>query len=173
MNLLEQEFPLQPPFPQAPHWSENFCLASFDPRSGVGLWLHLGRWRKDINLWRETVVVHFPDGTTVAHRAIGRANAAPDGPGGPNFAIRVLEGGHRLRYTFEGGARRLKSELLRHGPLPDGPKDIVRFDVTFDSNAEIWDLHKVEKKGISRQRTHRTDGPCWRHHRSGQRAHSL
>lgn len=143
MNLIEQETPLAPPFPELPHWSENFCLAGHDPASGIGFWLHLGRWRKDLTLWRETVVINLPDGTVLAHKAYGNALTADDGPGGPCYSIRVVRSGHELRYRFDGAVRRVAAASLRSGLLADGPKDRLSFELKFDSNADIWDLPKV------------------------------
>jgi hypothetical protein len=142
VNLIGQEHPLKPPFPDMPHWSENFCLAVFDPGCGVGLWLHLGRWRKDINLWRETVVVNWPDGTVSAQRGFGNGLTCADGPGGPNFAVRVLEPGRRFSYSYLGGVRRLPSATLREGLQGDGPRQRLAFSLDFESSAEIWDMHK-------------------------------
>ena len=76
------DYPWQGAFPDTPNWSENFLLAGDDPKAGVGFWLHLGRWRKDLRMFRETTIVRLPDGTTVGNRAIGNGRAARDGPGG-------------------------------------------------------------------------------------------
>lgn len=50
MSLLTRETQLDAPVLNIPNWSENFCLSSFDATSGVGLWLHMGRWRHDLTL---------------------------------------------------------------------------------------------------------------------------
>lgn len=143
MDLLQQERPLKPPFPDAAHWSENYCLSGFDTASGVGFWLHMGRWRKDLTLWRETLVVLLPDGTTLAHRNVGNALTTDDGPGGGNFQIRVLEDGRALAYHYHGAMRRLTQENMRAGVCRDGARERVAIELRFQSDAEIWDLHKV------------------------------
>jgi len=146
MNLLENETPLQPPFPDLPHWSENYCLASFDPSSGVGFWLHLGRWRKDLALWRESIVLYMPDGSVVAHRSYGNALTRANGPGGANYAIRIAEPRRKLTYQFDGAAHRVQPAVMRAGLLADGPSEHLKFDLAFESGADIWDLHKVGRK---------------------------
>jgi hypothetical protein len=143
MDLLKQETPLAPPFPTLPHWSENFCLSSFDPALGIGLWLHLGRWRKDLTMWRETVVVTWPDGTVSGYRAYGNARATADNPGGPNYAVHVPEPGRRLTYSFLGGVQRVPSDSMKSGLQIDGPRHRLAFELEFTSEADIWDLHKV------------------------------
>jgi hypothetical protein len=143
VNLIEHEAPLKPPFPDVAHWSENFCLAGHDPKSEIGFWLHLGRWRKDLTQWRETIVINMPDGTVVAHRSYGNALTSEEGPGGTNYCIRIIEGGRKLSYRFEGAARHVPAASLRSGLLVDGPQERLSFDLVFESTADIWDLHKV------------------------------
>lgn len=143
MSLLSRETQLDAPILDIPNWSENFCLSSFDPGSGVGLWLHMGRWRKDLNYWRETIIVMLPDGTVAAHRGFGNALTRPDGPGGPHFAIRIVEPGKRLDYHFSSGVRRVPAADLSKDLLADGPRERLSFKLSFSSGLPIWDLHKV------------------------------
>jgi hypothetical protein len=143
MQVPVVETPWQGKFPDLPNWSENYCLAAFDPKCGVGIWLHMGRWRKDLTLWREIVTIRLPDGRVVAHRAIGNARAAADGPGGPAYAIRVVESGQRLTYHFVAGARVVPALEMRAGLIGEGVREPVSFELAFDSKADIWDLHKV------------------------------
>lgn len=143
MSLIEQETQLAAPVRDIPNWSENFCLASFDPQSGVGFWFHLGRWHRELTLWRETVVIMLPDGGVLGHRAYGNGLTSPQGPGGANFAVRIVEPGRRLTYHFLGGVHRVPAAVLREGLLQHGPSQRLKFDLAFESNARIWDLHKV------------------------------
>lgn len=142
MSLIAQEHPLKPPFPAIPHWSENFCLAAHDSVSGIGLWLHLGRWRKDLSIWRETVVVNWPDGRVSAQRGFGNALTCDDGPGGPNFAVRVIEPGRRFAYSYLGGVLRVESDAMRDGLQGDGARQRLVFALEFESDADIWDMHR-------------------------------
>jgi hypothetical protein len=143
MQVPVIETPWNTTFPDLPNWSENYCLAGYDPKCGVGMWLHMGRWRKDLTMWRELVVLRLPDGRVVAHKAIGNARAAEDGPGGPHYAIRIIEPGHKLSYSFHGGARVLPAAEMRPGLVGQGPCEPVHFELTFESNGDIWDLQKV------------------------------
>lgn len=146
MNLIAQEHPLKPPFPDLPHWSENFCLAAYDPACGVGLWLHLGRWRKDLNLWRETVVVNWPDGTVSAQRGFGNVLTCEDGPGGSNLAVRVIVPGRQFSYAYLGGALRVSSGAMREGLQRDGVRQRLEIALEFESDAGIWDMHREAAK---------------------------
>ena len=142
MNLATHETPIQPPFPEIPLWSENFAIAGFDSASKVGLWLHLGRWRHDIRIWRELVVIMLPDGTVIAHRGFGDSCASADGPGAGNLAFRVLEPQRRLAYHFSGAARRVAYDELAVNVLQDGPRVRLQFDLLFQSDLPLWDLSK-------------------------------
>jgi hypothetical protein len=137
------DYPWQGPFPETPNWSENFLLAGQDPKAGVGFWMHCGRWRKDLTMFRETVVVRFPDGTVAASRAIGNANSADDGPGGPHYAIRIVEPGAKLTYHYNGGIRRVPAKDMKTALVAEGPRTPMTIELTFESNADVWDLHKV------------------------------
>jgi len=143
MQVPVVETPWQGKFPDLPNWSENYCLAAFDPGCGVGLWLHMGRWRKDLTMWREIVTIRLPDGNVVAHRAIGHARATRDGPGGPGYGIRVVESGRKLAYSFGAGSRVVPAAEMRQGLVGEGVREPVSFELTFESSADIWDLHKV------------------------------
>lgn len=146
MDLTMQEHQLQAPYPDLPHWSENFCLSAYDPVCGVGLWLHLGRWRHDLDQWRETVVINWPDGTVSAQRNFGNALTSPEGPGGPNFAVRIVEKGRRLAYSYLGGVRRVLPPEMQCGVQADGPRQRLKFALEFESDAGIWDMHKEGAK---------------------------
>jgi hypothetical protein len=143
MQVPVQEYPWKAPFPDTPNWSENFLLAGDDPGAGIGFWLHIGRWRHDLSMFRESVIVRLPDGTVVAHRAIGDTRSAPEGPGGPNYAIRVVEPGRKLTYSFSGGVRVLPAGIMREGLVGEGRRVPMRYELTFESDADIWDLNKV------------------------------
>jgi hypothetical protein len=129
--------------PAIDDWSENFCLAGYDPACGVDLFIHIGRWRKDVGIWRETVAVALPDGTVAVHRAIGAANAAPDGPGGPSLKVRIIENHQRLTWEFDGAARVVETAELRTNLPSDGPKERVSFNLDFDAVAPLWDIGKA------------------------------
>jgi hypothetical protein len=143
MDVPVIETPWEGPFPSVANWSENFLLAGEDPKAGVGFWLHVGRWRKDLTMFRETVLVRLPDDTVVANRGIGNSCSDKMGPGGPYYAIRVIEPGHKLTYSFSGGVRRVPAQSMRDGLVTDGPRTPMKYELTFQSNAGIWDLHKV------------------------------
>lgn len=143
MSLADDDRPHRKPLPTETWWTENYCYSGFDPRSGVGLWLHTGRWLVDPDIWRELIVIRLPDGTVAAHRAYGNATMSEDGPGGPNFVMRVVEQGRRHALRFEGAIRRVQASVLAGQLLPDGPVQRLKMDLTFESDMAVWDMHSV------------------------------
>jgi hypothetical protein len=129
--------------PAVDSWTENFALAGFDPRSGIDIFLHIGRWLKNTAMWRELVTIALPDGSVIAHRGIGNARADVLGPGGANLSVRVLKPYRRLSWSFAGAARRVQSEELLNGILTQGPMENVEFDLEFASPLPVWDLGHV------------------------------
>ena len=125
MQVPVIETPWEGKFPDLPNWSENYCLAAFDPKCGVGIWLHMGRWRKDLTLWREIVTIRLPDGSVVAHRAIGNSRAAKDGPGGAQYGIRVVESRTQAHVQLRSRARVLPAAEMRKGLVGEGPRQPV------------------------------------------------
>ena len=126
--------------PDTPNWAENFCLAGYDPGSGIDVYLHIGRWRKDRRLWRELVAIRLPDDTVIAHRAIGNGRAEDRSPGGPNMRVRILEPGRHFEWDFLGGARRVPADCLRDNILDDGPLSRVQFTFDYVADLPAWDL---------------------------------
>lgn len=159
VNEIMEDTPIAE-VPDIANWSENFALAVFDPIRNIHVFCHIGRWRKDMSLWRENVIIALPDGTTVFHRAIGNARASIKGPGGPCFAMQVEENFKTLRWSFLGGAIRVPAEVAQNSLPFDGPLERLEFDLVFHSDEEIWDIDLpawVANKEV-------TDGPIVRGH---------
>jgi hypothetical protein len=138
-----EEYPLANFREEPINWSENFALAGYDPGSGVGIFLHIGRWRKDPSLWRELITIGLPGGKVATHRAIGNANATQYGPGGPCYAVKVVEPGLSLSYNFLGTTRIVDSAELAKGLVTEGPHERLEFTLAFNSTYPVWDISNV------------------------------
>jgi hypothetical protein len=141
LSLEAQEFPAAVPLDQ-PDWNESYLLAGFDGAAGVGFWMHVARWRRDLGLWREVFTVALPDGTVLAHRGVGNALAGENGPGATNYAVRVEEPGRRLTYTYRGGVHRVPATDLAQGLLINGYMTPLELDLVFEATTPVWDLHQ-------------------------------
>lgn len=58
--------------PDIRNWSETRWLGTWNPDAGVGLYLHAGRFRHDIDLWWAQTVVYLPGGKVAVDRSWGR-----------------------------------------------------------------------------------------------------
>ncbi|HET8613767.1 MAG TPA: hypothetical protein VFL92_13470 [Sphingomonas sp.] len=135
-----EEYPIAK-IPDTAHWSENFAYACFDAQTNIGLFCHIGRWRRDPNLWREVVTVALPDRTVLVHRAIGNALATQSGPGGSNLAIGISEPGPRFALRFLGGVRRIEENALTDEPLlRDGPHYRLELAIDYAGITPVWDI---------------------------------
>ncbi|HKT73853.1 MAG TPA: hypothetical protein VJQ47_13260 [Steroidobacteraceae bacterium] len=132
-------------WPDVPNWSENYALSGYDRKTGVDVFLALGRWRQDLSLWREMITIALPDQTVLAHRAVGNARARGKNPGGPNLALEILEDGRRQRWSFLGGMRRVPAERLKRDLLDQGPLQRAEFAFEFESECPLWDLGEAGK----------------------------
>lgn len=139
--LTQQEYPAAVPANE-PDWNESFLLAGFDGNNGVGFWMHIARWRRKLDWWREIFTIALPDGTVLAHRGISDALADATGPGATNYAVRVVEPGRRLTYSYRGGVHRVPAAELETGLLQNGYMTPLEMDLTFDAVSPLWDLHQ-------------------------------
>jgi hypothetical protein len=129
--------------PDIEHWSENFAISAYDPKASIHLHFHIGRWRKDLTLWREVMAIALPDGTAIAHRGIGNARASAMAPGGGNLAAEVIEQDNKIHYTFLGGVRRTPRQVVRDQWVGQGPMERLELDLMFISDQPVWDLERV------------------------------
>jgi hypothetical protein len=128
--------------PDTPDWSENYCFDGFDPARDFGFWLHLGRWQRQLDIWREQVLLYLPGGDHLLMRAYG-AGARADGPGGALQRFTCEEPGRRWRLRYEGPARRVTLDEMMAGSknhITDGPYVFVRFDLLFEAAKPVWDM---------------------------------
>lgn len=136
------EYPI-PAVPDVANWSENFAYAFFDPALELSFFCHIGRWRRDLSLWREIVTIALPDGTVLVHRAIGNALASTKGPGATNLSVRIDADRSLFQLGFLGGVRRVDEERLYEQPLCEGPHFRLAFDITFQGIVPVWDISKM------------------------------
>jgi hypothetical protein len=141
------------------NWSENYCFDAFDPLSGLGFWLHLGRWSKQPDLWREQTKIFMPDGTFVVWKTLGAAGESQAGPGAATLSARCVRPGDEWVLRFDGAGRRVTRDQLLSGALADGPLCRLQFEWTFrstgrpawglgaDAERQIWATSHYEQHG--------------------------
>lgn len=171
---------LHPPVPEAPLWSENFAWTGFDPATGVGVFLHLGRSPVGADLWRSVVVAYLPGERLLVAKSVA---PSPGGIGNGVLSMTCLEPMRRWTISHRGVARPTSRPELAAGRLTDGEVVGLDIDLTFEARAPIWDLGAMHSLGDTHYEQHGRltgsvvvagtsyplDGPGYRDHSTGAR----
>ena len=134
----DDELPVKT-LPPDPSWRENFCFDGYDKDRDVGLWIHCGRWSLDPRIWREQVLVYWPGGDYLVHRAWGYRESAR-GPSAALLDLTCMVPGEHWQLRYRGPARRATTTELQAGVLREGPQQLLDLDVSFTSRLPMWDM---------------------------------
>jgi hypothetical protein len=171
---------------EVPKWGETRFIGCWNPDEGVGIYAHIGRFRKDLDMWWMQTVAYLPGGKLAVDRQWGR-NPDPAVVGSGNFELRQHEDGWSSRN--DGVGELTSSEALSTGVRgASAPSVPVRWDVKASFAAPIWDMYggaterhdfagDAHAQGSYRTtgsmtvdgQDHRLDGVGWRDHSSGIR----
>jgi hypothetical protein len=177
------------PVPDVPLWSETGAYAAYDWVQNIGLWMHLGRFSYEPELWHEALIVYLPGGERLAFKNYGTGDTSP-GPAGALMSLECIEPFRRWQLSYDGPVRRVSNDLLFAGGLAQGREERLQIDFTIDSVKPIWDLastHGAEEASENWSATHDQqlsevhgrivsddgaigfDGAGWRDHSRGAR----
>jgi hypothetical protein len=124
---------------EIPKWSETRWSGCWNPDDGVGLYLHMGRFRKELELWWVQKVAYLPDGKLVVERSFGRA---PDDAHIRTGTFELAQKENGWTSTFDGGAQLTSIEALAAAPRGDGaPSARVKWELEAEGSAPVWDLY--------------------------------
>jgi hypothetical protein len=170
-----------------PKWSETRWNGCWNPDEGVGLYLHMGRFRHGLDLWWAQTIVYLPDGQLAVDRSWG-VQSDDAGVKTGVFELELTAGGWSSRYD---GAPQLTTlgDLLERPQGSAAPSVAVSWDVVAEPVSPAWDLyggsserqvfagdtHIQQAFTTSGQltvgdRTYRLDGVGFKDHSSGTRA---
>lgn len=147
-------------------WSETMFFHIWAPESGVGVFVHVGRWPAEPDLWWAQVVVMLPDGLLLVDCFWGRA-LDRRGPATGNLRVACDEPLRRWRIWFDGAGESTDLAGMHRGPRGAGPARAVRFEAELEATAPVWDMPRALGRDTSR-----LEGPSWAsfHHTQGFRA---
>jgi hypothetical protein len=143
---VEDELPIAT-VPDVPLWSENYCFDGYDPESGVGFWLHVGRSSQDPRLWREQVYVSLSHGVQLVRKAYG-AMRVESGAGAAGLTFSCIDPFKRWRLRYFGTVRRTSEAELLAGSLADGIDELLELDLSFEATTPIWNIGAKSAKQI-------------------------
>jgi hypothetical protein len=120
-----------------PLWSETRWNGCWNPEQGVGLYIHAGRVRGDLDVWWAQVVAYLPDRRLVVDRAFGPdRNRAGVSVG--NLELSITESGWSASYDSV-------CELTTIAALAASPRGSsaplvrVRWELSAESVSPPWD----------------------------------
>ena len=142
-SLVNDEFPLSE-IPSTQYWGENYVVAFYDPDTGIGGMLSMGRWVIRSRLWRNMSYIALPNDRVFVSRNMG-PGTDPKIPDSGVFRLEIPEPGRRLRYVFDGPMEERTMTDLNTVGLQVGATGLVQFDLEFQSDQPIWDMHADRK----------------------------
>jgi hypothetical protein len=170
-----------------PKWSETRWNGCWNPDHGVGLYLHMGRFRDDLELWWAQTVAYLPNGRLVVDRSWGRQTDVACVRTGV-FELENTAAGWRSRY--DGAPQLTTLEALVQAPQGSAAPSVpVRWQVDAEPVSPVWDLYSgrhASKEVFAGDthiqqayatageltvgdRTYRLDGVGYKDHSSGAR----
>lgn len=122
-----------------PLWSETRWHCCWSVVADVGLYIHTGRFRKDLDMWWAHVAVYLPDGLLAVDRFWFR-NTSRAGVKSHNLDLTVTESGWHS--TFDGVGELASTAALSARPHGSAaPSARVRWEVTASAAAPVWDVY--------------------------------
>ncbi|MEA2166856.1 MAG: hypothetical protein QOF76_156 [Solirubrobacteraceae bacterium] len=126
------------PNPDVANWSETRWNGCWNAEAGVGLYLHAGRYREDLDMWWAQVIAYLPGDELCVDRIWGR-NTNPAGVTIAGLDITMTEDGWRARYDGVGQLTTIGALAL----APQGAGVPVRsfgFEVEATGVQPVWDM---------------------------------
>jgi hypothetical protein len=123
-----------------PTWSETRWNGCWNPDAGVGLYLHMGRCRHDLDLWWAQTVAYLPGGRVAVDRSWGRQ---PDDLGVRTGPFALVNGGDGTWSSqFDGALQLATLDQLARSPQGSGmPSLPVTWAVDAVPASPAWDLY--------------------------------
>jgi hypothetical protein len=146
-----------------PGWGETMYFHCWSPDERVGIFIHIGRWPTDLDLWWAQTIALLPDGQLLVDRSFGRATD-DRGPATGNLHITCEEPLRRWRLTFDGAGATTDLAEMGRGPVGAGPIHAFNFDVDLVAASPVWDMHgalgvsQLEMTDLSWASFHHTQG---------------
>lgn len=121
-----------------PHWNETAFFEAWSPDTGVGVFLHLGRFPGDLDLWWCQAITYLPDGRLTSEINWGR-HPHPGARTG-NLAIDVVEPLAHWRIGYDGAGELTDREAMTRALSGAGVRVPVRWDLDARAAGPVWDM---------------------------------
>ena len=134
-----------------PRWGETRWHCCWSPKSGVGVYIHTGRFRKDLEMWWAHIAAFLPDGVLAVDRFWFR-NRSTSGVRSDGLDLQMTTDGWQS--TFDGvGELSSSTALSRASRGCAGPSVALRWDIKATAAAPIWDINAISDDGRQKSST--------------------
>ncbi|WAJ45318.1 hypothetical protein OK015_01965 [Mycobacterium sp. Aquia_216] len=128
-----------------PRWGETRWHCCWSPKSGAGVYIHTGRFRKDLEMWWAHIAAFLPDGVLAVDRFWFR-NRSAVGAKSEGLELRMTADGWQS--TFDGvGELSSTAALSRASRGCAGPSVPLGWDIRATAAAPIWDINAISDHG--------------------------
>ena len=148
-----------------PLWSETRWHCCWSVEAGAGIYIHTGRFRKDLDMWWAHIAAYLPDGLLAVDRFWFR-NVSPAGLDSQNLSLTISESGWHSR--FDGVCELTSTAALSAASRGcAGPTAGVRWQVTATAAAPVWDVYSSTDREqdfasmLHIQQAATTEGTLW------------
>ena len=130
---------------ETPLWGETRWLCGWSPDNGVGIYIHAGRYRHDIDFWWVHLAVYLPDGKLAVDRFWCR-NEAVAGLVSDTLRFEMTQGGWTS--TYDGVCQWTDREALtRNARGCSAPSVRAEWKLSAAELAPEWDMFEGASHG--------------------------
>jgi hypothetical protein len=121
-----------------PLWNETRWNGCWNGADGVGIYLHAGRFRFDLDIWWAQVVAYLPDGVLCVNKLWG-PNSSRAGVSLGGLELSVTDDAWTAVYDGVGQLTTIDA-LARAPQGSSGPMRRLKFDIDARAAAPQWDM---------------------------------
>jgi hypothetical protein len=120
-----------------PLWNETRWNGCWNAEEGVGIYLHAGRFRHELDLWWAQVIAYLPDQQLCVQRVWGR-NGSDAGVRLAGLDLQIAEDGWTC--SFDGVGELTDTDAMAEGVRgASAPSRSLRFELQARAVTEVWD----------------------------------
>ena len=146
-----------------PRWNETTFFEAWSPGSEVGVFIHMGRYPGDLDLWWCQAITYLPGGQLTSDVSWGRTTEPGARTG--NLSVDVVKPLERWDVRYDGAGELTDSDQLLRGLSGAGLRVPVRWDLEAQAIGSIWNLRPSDDgampdfaRGSHSQQTFRVTG---------------
>jgi hypothetical protein len=119
------------------NWSESALFSFYDPKHGLGSYMHLARMPFDTGLWESVAALWLPGEKLLVDRAFGRKNSER-GLGNATLSFECLEPHEKWVVKFDGVAHETTRNKAAANAIEDGPVVPLKIELEWETISPAW-----------------------------------